>query len=107
MKILISPDYYPGLPDEVYALAKKISGCTAKNIAQLRNWLAEKVMENFTPVNNTSTNLYKFGNRCAEVVDVDTSRPWTISDHGGSEYIQYLDHIVVDEKLNYVAINLE
>lgn len=36
------------------------------------------------------------------IVEVDTTRPWTIEEYDGAEYIQYLDeNKLVDEELNY------
>lgn len=36
------------------------------------------------------------------IVEVDTSRPWTIKDYDGSEYIEYLDkYELVNKELNY------
>lgn len=36
------------------------------------------------------------------IVDVDITRPWTIEEYDGAEYIEYLDeHKLVDEELNY------
>lgn len=47
-----------------------------------------------------STSFY--GTASFSIVDVDTTRPWTIEEYDGAEYIQYLDeHKLVDEELNY------
>ena len=35
------------------------------------------------------------------IKEVDTSRPWTILDYDGSEYVQYLDYNIIDKDLNY------
>lgn len=36
------------------------------------------------------------------IVDVDTTRPWTIEEYDGAEYIQYLDeNKLIDKELNY------
>jgi hypothetical protein len=36
------------------------------------------------------------------IVEVDTTRPWTIEEYDGAEYIEYLDeNKLVDEELNY------
>lgn len=36
------------------------------------------------------------------IIDVDTTRPWTIAEYDGAEYVQYLDEDkLVDEELNY------
>lgn len=36
------------------------------------------------------------------ILEVDTSRPWTISNYDGSEYIKYLDdYKLKDKELNY------
>ena len=36
-----------------------------------------------------------------EIVEVDTSRPWTIEEYDGAEYIKYLDYEILDKELNY------
>ena len=33
--------------------------------------------------------------------EVDTSRPWTIENYDGGEYVQYLDYVVLHEDINY------
>ena len=39
---------------------------------------------------------------CAiRIVEVDISRPWTIEDYDGAEYIQYLDYIIENKEINY------
>lgn len=38
------------------------------------------------------------------VVEVDTSRPWTIDDYDGAESILYLDYEVIDKNLNFVRL---
>lgn len=35
------------------------------------------------------------------IQDVDITRPWTIKQYDGSEYIEYLDYNIVDSELNY------
>lgn len=35
------------------------------------------------------------------IEEVDISRPWTILEYDGSEYIQYLDYEVVEESIGY------
>ena len=36
------------------------------------------------------------------IVDVDTTRPWTIKEYDGAEYIEYLDeNKLIDKELNY------
>ena len=39
------------------------------------------------------------------IAEVDTSRPWTILEYDGSEYIQYLDYKVVDKDMNYCSFS--
>ena len=54
-------------------------------------------------VSNAARVTYLFNEEkiTCEIVDVDTSRPWTISTYDGAEYVQYLDYNVVDETINY------
>ena len=36
------------------------------------------------------------------IIDIDTTRPWTIAEYDGAEYVQYLDEDkLVDKELNY------
>lgn len=46
-------------------------------------------------------NVYELNGSFYEIKDVDTSRPWTIGEYDGSEYVQYMDYKMLDEKLNY------
>ena len=46
-------------------------------------------------------NVYELGCSLYEVKDIDISRPWTIEEYDGSEYVQYMDYKIIDEKLNY------
>ncbi len=39
------------------------------------------------------------------IAEVDTSRPWTILDYDGSEYIQYLDYDIIDKDMNYCMLS--
>ena len=36
-----------------------------------------------------------------KIQDVDITRPWTIQEYDGSEYIQYLDYNIVNTDMNY------
>ena len=36
-----------------------------------------------------------------EIVEVDISRPWTIEEYDGAEYIKYLDYEITNKELNY------
>jgi len=50
-------------------------------------------------------NLY--GLSSFSIEEVDTTRPWTIEEYDGAEYIEYLDeHKLVDEELNYYEKNI-
>lgn len=47
-----------------------------------------------------STDVY--GTSSFSIVEVDTTRPWTIEEYDGAEYIQYLDeNKLIDKELNY------
>lgn len=35
------------------------------------------------------------------VQEVDTTRPWTIENYDGAEYIQYLDYNIINSDINY------
>lgn len=45
--------------------------------------------------------VYEEAKSSAEIVEVDTSRPWTIEEYDGAEYIEYLDFDVVEPSYNY------
>ena len=49
-------------------------------------------------------NVYKLANSFYSIEDVDISRPWRVTDYDGSEYVQYLDYVVIDEELNYCEL---
>ena len=36
-----------------------------------------------------------------KIQEVDITRPWTIQEYDGSEYIQYLDYNIVNTDMNY------
>lgn len=46
----------------------------------------------------------KIINIFVSIIEVDVSRPWTILEYDGSEYIQYLDHTCIDKKANYCIL---
>lgn len=62
-------------------------------------------MVNFIQTNGTLVdkhrNIYQLANSFYEIKDVDASRPWTICEYDGYEYLQYLDYEIVDKNLNY------
>jgi hypothetical protein len=39
-----------------------------------------------------------------KLVDVDITRPWTICEYDSSEYVQYLDIIPVEPKVNFYKL---
>ncbi len=41
------------------------------------------------------------------IIEVDISRPWTICEYDGSEYIQYLDYDIINQKANYCKFKEE
>ena len=53
----------------------------------------------------SGTKMYRFYDSrqtlMVTITEVDTSRPWTICEYDSSEYIQYLDYDVINEKVNY------
>ena len=48
--------------------------------------------------------VFKIDYNIIRLVEVDTSRPWTILDYDGAEYIQYLDYNVIDKESNYCKL---
>ena len=50
---------------------------------------------------------FRVGNNIIMLEEVDTSRPWTILDYDGAEYIQYLDFDVIDKESNYCKLKKE
>lgn len=48
--------------------------------------------------------MFKVDKHIIMLVEVDTSRPWTILDYDGSEYIQYLDYNIIDKEANYCEL---
>lgn len=53
---------------------------------------------------NSKTYLFKEDNLIVSIVDVDTTRPWTISTYDGAEYVQYLDYQYIDKSINFCEL---
>ena len=53
---------------------------------------------------NSRTYLFKNENLIVSVVDVDTTRPWTILTYDGAEYVQYLDYDYIDKHVNFCEL---
>ena len=50
---------------------------------------------------------FRVGNNIIVLEEVDISRPWTILDYDGAEYIQYLDYDIIDAESNYCKLKKE
>ena len=53
---------------------------------------------------NSKTYLFKSENIILSIVEVDTSRNWTIQKYDGAEYVQYLDYTVINEAYGYCEL---
>ena len=53
---------------------------------------------------NSRTYLFKEEIIILSIVDVDTTRPWTISIYDGAEYVQYLDYEYVVKSINFCEL---
>ena len=53
---------------------------------------------------NSKTYLFKEDNVILNIVDVDTSRPWSIETYDGAEYVQYLDFSYIDKNINFCEL---
>lgn len=106
MIVAIKNDYYGTIYEPIKGLIKDFNDI---------KWRTETVPEYlFNHTELECTQIYHLPNRCFRVgnnvimlVDVDTSRPWTILDYDGAEYIQYLDFDVVDVESNYCKLKKE
>ena len=96
-------------------LYRNLVGTLPKDIkAELRNLdtlshrirLGEFILEKGRFIGNRSTNesVYEYNKQFYYIFDVDTTRPWRITDYDGLEYVQYLDYTVIDEELNYCEL---
>lgn len=66
------------------------------------------IMEYDCPYREEGVKVYQaFGRKGTisfKIVDVDINRPWTICEYDSSEYIQYLDIIPVEPKVNFYKL---
>ena len=52
----------------------------------------------------SKTYLFKEDQVTLSIIDVDTSRPWSIEKYDGAEYVQYLDYDIIDKKINFCEL---
>lgn len=102
MKIGLYRNFDGTLPEDIKA---ELRGLDTLNH---RIKLGEFILERGNLVGETTTNesIYEYNKGFYYIVEVDTTRPWRITDYDGLEYVQYLDYIVIDEELNYCELKV-
>ena len=100
MKIGLYRNFVGTLPEDIRAELKGLDMLTH------RIKLGEFILERGRLISETNTNesIYEYNKGFYYIVEVDTTRPWRITDYDGLEYVQYLDYIVIDEELNYCEL---
>lgn len=82
---------------------------TGSDIFEIRKWLNED-LENIAICVDCNQKFYLVGDGDGgsdnfSISDVDITRPWTIEEYDGSEYVKYLDRYGVIKELNYYKEN--
>lgn len=81
---------------------------TGEDIFKTKEWLNED-LERIAACKEGNQVFYLIGNGDGQVsnlsiMNVDISRPWTIEEYDGSEYVKYLDGYSVVKELNYYNV---
>ena len=100
MKIGLYRSFVGALPEDIKAELKGLDTLTH------RIKLGQFILERGKFISNTNIyeSIYEYNKDFYYIVEVDTTRPWRITDYDGLEYVQYLDYIVIDEELNYCEL---
>jgi hypothetical protein len=100
IKIVLIQDY--GFPEPDEDIRNKLEGDNLlinRTDKDLIKYIEEKGTE-------ISDSYYRLNDNFFFIIEVDTSRPWTIEvDNDGSNYIQYLDYQIIDSDTNYCKLN--
>ena len=100
MKIVLFKNY--GSTQFDAELKEKFKKC---NFPQNRIELVSYVEEKGEIVCKSGNGYYyRIANNYYFVEEVDVTRPWTMLEYDGSEYIQYLDYQIVDDKVMYCKL---
>lgn len=98
----------------LYGQTSNLKSCKfANTMFSMKTRMSEEFIK-FIEDNTEQLQTYKDGSETRKlnekygstvyIIDVDTSRPWTIMEYDADEYIQYLDYEVVDENVNYCKL---
>ena len=106
MLVAIKNDFYGSISEPIKSLIKDWNDI---------KWRTERVPEYLlnhpefecTQEYHKPDKVFRVGNNIIMLLDVDTSRPWTILDYDGAEYIQYLDFDIIDAESNYCKLKKE
>ncbi|MBO5712035.1 MAG: hypothetical protein J6R47_04280 [Acholeplasmatales bacterium] len=106
MIVAIKTDFWETLHEPVRSLIKDFNDIRWRT-ERIPKYLYEHPELECTQQHHLPTRCFRVGDNVIMLVDVDTSRPWTILEYDGSEYIQYLDFNVVDAESNYCKLKKE
>lgn len=100
MKIGLYRNLVGTLPEDIKAELRSL------DTLNHRIKLGEFILERGRLISETNINesIYEYGKGFYYIVEVDTTRPWRITDYDGLEYVEYLDYTVIDEELNYCEL---
>lgn len=100
MKIGLYRNFVGTLPKDIKAELRSL------DTLNHRIKLGEFILKNGKLIGqrNTNESVYEYNKQFYYIFDVDTTRPWRITDYDGLEYVQYLDYIVIDEEFNYCEL---
>jgi len=93
------PEFQALIEAKGYEHWSQIEARTDKDLIAFVEQNSERPDPRYFPVMR-GINAWEYVN----VVEVDTSRPWYISNYDNAEGISYVEYEVIDEKLNFVRM---
>ena len=106
MIVAIKTDFWGNLHEPLRSLISDFNDIKWRT-ESVPNYLYEHLELECAQPYHIPNRLFRTVNNTIMLVDVDISRPWTILDYDGAEYIQYLDFDVVDAESNYCELKKE
>ena len=101
MKIGLYRNMCGTLPEDIRVELKGLDTLTHR--IRLGEFILEKG-KLISETMHTNEFIYEYNKGFYYIVEVDTTRPWRITDYDGLEYVQYLDYVVIDKELNYCEL---
>ena len=106
MIVAIKTDFYVTIDEPIRSLIKDFNDIRWR-IESVPKYLYEHPELECTQSYHLPDRCFRIGNNVIMLVEVDISRPWTILDYDGGEYIQYLDFDIIDAESNYCELKKE